>query len=161
MAVWSRPPIPKSVVPAEAFPCGEPGKCGAIDFAEGDIKINAGRRTVELVMVNTGDRPVQIGAHYHIAECNMAMAFDTNAQTTHERSSATGGSLQFCRLRPLSTGADSGPWDKPVSIAPFSWALGSNGRGARAHIVRGMVLGAVAALFRSTGSCRPACCPSD
>lgn len=78
-AKWSRPPIPKSVVPAEAFPVGEPGKCGTIDFGEGDIEINGGRRTVELVLVNTGDRPVQIGAHYHMAECNKAMAFDREA----------------------------------------------------------------------------------
>lgn len=73
---WSPPPIPKSVVPKEAFDVGLPGKCGAIEFAEGDIEINAGRPKVELVLVNTGDRPVQIGAHYHIAECNRAMAFD-------------------------------------------------------------------------------------
>jgi urease subunit gamma/beta len=78
-AKWSRPPIPKSVVPAEAFPVGEPGKCGAIDFAPDDIEINVGRRTVELVLVNTGDRPIQIGAHYHMAECNKAMAFDREA----------------------------------------------------------------------------------
>ncbi|MGH6644765.1 MAG: urease subunit beta [Bradyrhizobium sp.] len=76
---WSRPPLPKSVVAAEAFDVGEPAKCGMIDFAEGEIEINAGRRTLELVMVNTGDRPIQIGAHYHIAECNRAMAFDRAA----------------------------------------------------------------------------------
>lgn len=74
-----RPPIPHSVVPSEAFDVGRPDKCGAIDFAEGEIEINVGRRTLELVLVNTGDRPVQIGAHYHIAECNRAMAFDRAA----------------------------------------------------------------------------------
>jgi urease subunit gamma/beta len=78
-AKWSRPPLPKSVIASEAFDVGEPGKCGHIDFAEGDIEINADRPTLELVMVNTGDRPVQIGAHYHIAECNRAMAFDRAA----------------------------------------------------------------------------------
>lgn len=76
---WTRPPIPKSVIADEAFDVGEPGKCGAIDFAEDDIEINAGRPTLELVMVNSGDRPIQIGAHYHIAECNRAMAFDREA----------------------------------------------------------------------------------
>lgn len=78
-AKWSRPPIPKSVVPAEAFDVGEPTKCGAIDFAEDDIVINEGRPVKELVLVNTGDRPIQIGAHYHLAECNRAMAFDREA----------------------------------------------------------------------------------
>ena len=48
---------------AEAFDVGEPGKVGAIDFAPDEIEINADRPTIELVRVNTGDRPVQIGAH--------------------------------------------------------------------------------------------------
>ena len=61
------------------FEVGEPAKCGMIEFAEGEIEINAGRRTVELILINTGDRPIQIGAHYHIAECNRAMAFDRAA----------------------------------------------------------------------------------
>jgi urease subunit gamma/beta len=78
-AKWERPPLPKSVVASEAFPVGEPEKCGVIDFAEGDIEINAGRPTIELVLINTGDRPIQIGAHYHLAECNKAMAFDREA----------------------------------------------------------------------------------
>ena len=76
---WSPPPIPESIVPDEAFDVGEPGKCGAIDFADGDIEINADRPSLEIVMVNTGDRPIQIGAHYHLAECNRAMAFDRAA----------------------------------------------------------------------------------
>jgi urease beta subunit len=78
-ANWTRPPLPSSVVAEEAFEVGEPAKCGAIDFAAGDIEINAGRPTLEIVMVNTGDRPIQIGAHYHISECNRAMAFDREA----------------------------------------------------------------------------------
>lgn len=76
---WSPPPIPKSVVPHEAFNVGEPEKCGWIDFGRGDIEINAGRPSREIVMINTGDRPIQIGAHYHLAECNRAMAFDREA----------------------------------------------------------------------------------
>lgn len=76
---WSPPPIPKSVVPKEAFDVGEPSMCGMIEFAKGDIEINAGRPSKEIVMVNSGDRPIQIGAHYHLAECNKAMAFDREA----------------------------------------------------------------------------------
>ena len=78
-AKWAPPPLPKSIVPSEAFDVGEPEKVGAIDFADDEIEINVGRPTIELVMVNTGDRPIQIGAHYHIAECNKAMAFDREA----------------------------------------------------------------------------------
>lgn len=76
---WSPPPLPKSVVPKEAFDVGEPAMCGVIEFAAGDIEINQGRPTREIVMINTGDRPIQIGAHYHLAECNKAMAFDREA----------------------------------------------------------------------------------
>lgn len=73
------PPLIKSVIPNEAFDVGEPSKCGLIEFAEGDIEINAGRRSIELVLINSGDRPIQVGAHYHLAECNKAMAFDREA----------------------------------------------------------------------------------
>lgn len=76
---WTPPPIPKSVVPKEAFDVGEPSMCGVIEFAKDDIEINAGRPTKEIVLVNSGDRPIQIGAHYHLAECNRAMAFDREA----------------------------------------------------------------------------------
>ncbi|MFC0282278.1 urease subunit beta [Camelimonas abortus] len=94
-ARWVRPPIPQSVVPEEAFPVGEPEKCGAIAFAEGDIEINAGRPTIELVMVNTGDRPIQIGAHYHIAECNKAMAFDREAAFGYRLDIPSGSAVRF------------------------------------------------------------------
>lgn len=76
---FTRPPLPESIIPSEAFDVGEPGKCGMFEYAKGDIEINVGRRTLELVLVNTGDRPVQIGAHYHLSECNRAMAFDRAA----------------------------------------------------------------------------------
>jgi len=76
---WNPPPIPKSVVPKEAFDVGMPEKCAHIDYAPGDIELNACRPTKEIVMINTGDRPIQIGAHYHLAECNRAMALDREA----------------------------------------------------------------------------------
>ena len=92
---WSPPPIPNSVIPAEAFDVGEPDKCGVIEFAEGDIKINEGRKTANLVMVNTGDRPIQIGAHYHLAECNRAMAFDREAAFGMHLDIASGSAIRF------------------------------------------------------------------
>ena len=49
---------------------------GEILVAEGDIEINAGRSTVSLVVANTGDRPIQVGSHYHFYETNPALAFD-------------------------------------------------------------------------------------
>ncbi|MEO8297131.1 MAG: urease subunit beta [Burkholderiales bacterium] len=49
---------------------------GEIITAEGDIEINAGRRTAVLRAVNTGDRPIQIGSHFHFFEVNRALDFD-------------------------------------------------------------------------------------
>lgn len=92
---WSPPPIPKSVVPKEAFDVGEPAMCGAIEFASGDIVINEGRPTKEIVMVNSGDRPIQIGAHYHLAECNKAMAFDREAAFGYHLDIPSGTAVRF------------------------------------------------------------------
>jgi urease beta subunit len=44
--------------------------------APGDIEINAGRPTVTLTVANTGDRPIQVGSHYHFYETNSALAFE-------------------------------------------------------------------------------------
>jgi len=49
---------------------------GEIIAAPGDIELNAGRATVTVSVANTGDRPVQIGSHYHFYETNPALAFD-------------------------------------------------------------------------------------
>ncbi|MBI1963164.1 MAG: urease subunit beta [Candidatus Rokubacteria bacterium] len=45
-------------------------------LGDGDIVANAGRRTVELVVANTGDRPIQVGSHFHFFEVNRALRFD-------------------------------------------------------------------------------------
>lgn len=55
------------MIPGEIFP------------APGDIVLNADREAVELSVANTGDRPVQVGSHYHFAETNAALAFDRAA----------------------------------------------------------------------------------
>jgi urease subunit beta len=49
---------------------------GEIKTAAGDIELNAGRATVKLTVINTGDRPVQVGSHYHFFETNDALSFD-------------------------------------------------------------------------------------
>lgn len=49
---------------------------GEIVTAEGDILLNEGYETVTLEVANTGDRPVQVGSHYHFAETNAALDFD-------------------------------------------------------------------------------------
>jgi urease subunit gamma/beta len=57
----------------------EPLCPGELDVEEGEIEINAGRRTATLKVTNTGDRPVQIGSHYHFFETNKALDFDRAA----------------------------------------------------------------------------------
>jgi len=49
---------------------------GEIRATEGDIELNSGRKTASLIVLNTGDRPVQIGSHYHFFEVNKALEFD-------------------------------------------------------------------------------------
>ena len=49
---------------------------GEIITAAGEIELNAGRPTVTLSVANTGDRPIQVGSHYHFFETNRALAFD-------------------------------------------------------------------------------------
>ena len=49
---------------------------GEILAADGEIEINVGRPTVTLIVANTGDRPIQIGSHYHFYETNAALHFD-------------------------------------------------------------------------------------
>ena len=52
---------------------------GEIFTPEGEIELNAGQPSVTLLVANTGDRPVQVGSHYHFAETNAALAFDREA----------------------------------------------------------------------------------
>jgi len=49
---------------------------GEIIVADGEIELNAGRPTVTLIVANTGDRPIQVGSHYHFFETNAALSFD-------------------------------------------------------------------------------------
>lgn len=49
---------------------------GEIVTAAGDLELNAGRRALRLSVANTGDRPIQVGSHYHFAETNPALRFD-------------------------------------------------------------------------------------
>ena len=49
---------------------------GEMFFRDGDIEINKGRKTVTLTVANSGDRPIQVGSHYHFFETNPALKFD-------------------------------------------------------------------------------------
>jgi urease subunit beta len=54
----------------------DPAPVGGLVLAEGDIEINAGRPVVTLKVRNTGDRPIQVGSHYHFFETNRYLEFD-------------------------------------------------------------------------------------
>lgn len=49
---------------------------GEYDIKEGSIELNAGRKTITLTVANSGDRPIQVGSHYHFFETNPALQFD-------------------------------------------------------------------------------------
>jgi hypothetical protein len=56
---------------------------GEVMTAAGEIELNAGRPAITLTVSNTGDRPVQVGSHYHFAETNSALDFDRDAARGH------------------------------------------------------------------------------
>ena len=60
-----------------------------------DHALNAGRRTLTLVVENTGDRPIQVGSHYHFAETNGALRFDRNAARGMRLNIASGTAVRF------------------------------------------------------------------
>ena len=98
---------------------------GEIIAAEGEIELNAGLEVTEIEVANTGDRPVQVGSHYHFAETNPGLAFD--------RAAARGKRLDI----PAGTAVRFEPGQKRVVwLVPYS--------GARVvHGFRGDVSGAL------------------
>ena len=96
------------MIPGELFP------------ADGEIELNAGRATITLIVANAGDRPIQVGSHYHFYETNRALQFD--------RERARG-----CRLDiPAGTAIRFEPGQsREVRLVPYSGArrvVGFNGR---------------------------------
>jgi urease subunit beta len=68
---------------------------GEIITAPGEIEMNAGRPAITLTVENTGDRPVQVGSHYHFAETNAALRFDRDAARGHRLDIAAGTAVRF------------------------------------------------------------------
>ena len=64
-------------------------------IAPGEISLNAGRPTLTLVVTNTGDRPVQVGSHYHFAETNQALVFDRAAARGFRLNIPAGTAVRF------------------------------------------------------------------
>jgi urease subunit beta len=71
------------MIPGELFP------------AEGTLTLNEGRAAITLMVANTGDRPVQVGSHYHFAETNSALDFDRDAAMGMRLDIAAGTAVRF------------------------------------------------------------------
>ena len=71
------------MIPGELFP------------APGEITLNAGAEVTVLEVANTGDRPVQVGSHYHFAEANSGLSFDRNAARGQRLDIAAGTAVRF------------------------------------------------------------------
>ena len=71
------------MIPGEIFP------------AHGDIALNVDRKSISLIVANTGDRPVQVGSHYHFAESNSYLEFDRTVAYGHRLDIAAGTAVRF------------------------------------------------------------------
>ncbi|MDP9165374.1 MAG: urease subunit beta [Actinomycetota bacterium] len=68
---------------------------GEIVYGEGDIVINEGAQRLQLNVVNTGDRPVQVGSHVHLPQANAALRFDRQAAHGHRLDIPAGTAVRF------------------------------------------------------------------
>ena len=107
---------------------------GEILYGDGDVAINAGAERCALAIVNTGDRPVQVGSHVHLPHANAALEFDRAAAHGHRLDIPAGTAMRFepvvaqhVSMVPLSGSRDTlpvrrrsshtgyGPWRWPVT----------------------------------------------
>jgi urease subunit beta len=68
---------------------------GEIIVEEGEIELNAGREAITVVVANTGDRPIQVGSHYHFFETNSALSFDRNLARGYRLDIPAGTAVRF------------------------------------------------------------------
>jgi len=68
---------------------------GEIFHAKGDIELNSNRPTITLIVANTGDRPIQVGSHYHFYEVNSALSFDREAALGYRLNIPAGTAVRF------------------------------------------------------------------
>ncbi|KUH88764.1 MULTISPECIES: urease subunit beta [unclassified Mycobacterium] len=68
---------------------------GEIVYGQGDIELNPGARRIELDVVNTGDRPIQVGSHVHLPQANASLEFDRDAAHGHRLDIPAGTAVRF------------------------------------------------------------------
>jgi urease subunit beta len=118
---------------------------GELFVDDGDVVLNAGRACVTIGVANTGDRPIQVGSHYHFAETNGALAFDRDRARGFRLNIPAGSAVRFepgqrrtIELVALAgdrivygfTGAVMGPLDE-VGKKPKKTTAGKPARGRR------------------------------
>jgi urease subunit gamma/beta len=85
----------KLVTVHQPIPVRRPVGIGAVEPAPGTITINENRATLRLEVANTGDRPIQVGSHYHFAEVNPALSFDRAKARGFRLDIAAGTAVRF------------------------------------------------------------------
>lgn len=70
-------------------------KPGEMLIEDGEIELNAGRDKITIEVANTGDRPIQVGSHYHFYETNSALEFDRDAARGYRLDIASGTAVRF------------------------------------------------------------------
>ena len=95
---------------------------GEIITKEGDIVLNEGRETLTLAVANTGDRPVQVGSHYHFFETNAALDFDRDAAKGYRLDIPAGTAVRF---EPGQT--------REVTLIPYAGGRVVKGFNAKIH----------------------------
>ena len=73
----------------------EPTPAGAVETLDGELTLNQGHKTLEIVVKNTGDRPVQVGSHYHFYETNLALDFDRHITRGYRLDIPAGTAIRF------------------------------------------------------------------
>lgn len=87
--------VHEPIRPGEQAVSGETPGPGAIDALDGDIELNVGRDQTNLAVLNTGDRPVQVGSHFHFFEANRALDFDRKTAFGKRLDIPAGTALRF------------------------------------------------------------------
>ena len=118
---------------------------GEMKVQAGEIELNKGRKTVKLKVANSGDRPIQVGSHYHFFETNAALQFERKAAFGYRLNVAAGTAVRFepgqsrsIELVALAgdrivygfTGAVMGPLDKKMPSKPTAKKVAAK-KGAR------------------------------
>ena len=101
---------------------------GELLLGEGDIELNAGAQRLELEVTNTGDRPVQVGSHFHFPQANASLAFDRAAAHGHRLDIPAGTAV------PPSTRSPTATWGTPSptsSTSPQTSSPGTKGGSGR------------------------------